>query len=176
MTLDAQSVKKHLQAGTLAKLFTQELGWDRHAHTLTAEAGGQTFALTALAKKRGVVVYECPPDAAGRIPDYATRRAIEKEVTKAAFEHLLIFVDRDRATQVWQWVARAPGKPAAFREVRWHRGQTGDALVQKLAAISIPLSDDEALDLTGTVTKLRDAFDRDQVTKRFYTHFQAEHA
>lgn len=176
MTFDTPKVRQHLQVGTLAKLFTQELGWDRHAAPLPVSVGNQTFALTALAEKRGVVVYECPPDAAGRIPDYTTRRAIEKQVTKAAFEHLLIFTDREKATQVWQWVARGPGRPAAFREVRWHRGQTGDALVQKLAAISIPLSEDEALDLTGTVTKLRDAFDRDRVTKRFFDDFKAQHA
>ncbi len=176
MNLSVPRVKHYLHNGTLAKLFTEELGWDKHAATLPVPVGGHTFTLTALAEKRGVVVYECPPDANGHIPDYATRRAIEKEATKAAFEHLLIFVDRDKATQIWQWVARNPGQPAAYREVRWHRGQSGDALVQKLAAITIPLSDEEALGLTGTVTRLRDAFDRDKVTKKFFEQFKAEHA
>ena len=40
----------------------------------------------------------------------------------------------------------------------------------------MPLSEEEAIDLTGAVRKLRDAFDRDRVTKRFYERFKAEHA
>ena len=78
---------------------------------------------------------------------------------------LLFFVDGDKTTQIWQWVARQPGQPAAYREHPYHpQHQSGDALIQKLSAITIPLDEEEALDLTGTVHKLRDAFDRDRVT------------
>ncbi|MBS3906229.1 MAG: hypothetical protein KGZ49_04240 [Syntrophaceae bacterium] len=38
------------------------------------------------------------------------------------------------------------------------------------------MDEEEAIDLTGTVHKLRDAFDRDRVTKKFYDHFKREHA
>lgn len=74
-------------------------------------------------------------------------------------------------------MARQPGQPAAYREHHYHpQHQSGDALIQKLEAISFPLSEEEGLDLTGVVFRLRDAFDRDQVTKRFYDHFKREHA
>ena len=94
-----------------------------------------------------------------------------------AFEHLIIFVDDAKSKQVWQWVARQPGTPAAYREHHYYpASQSGDLLIQKLSAITIPFSEEEAIDLTGTVFKLRDAFDRDTLTKTFYKQFEREHA
>jgi hypothetical protein len=79
--------------------------------------------------------------------------------------------------QVWQWVARQPGQPAAYREHHYHPAhQSGDALIQKLKAITFPLNEEEGLTLMDAVRSLRDAFDRDQITRRFYDHFKREHA
>lgn len=79
--------------------------------------------------------------------------------------------------QVWQWVSRQPGQPAAYREHHYHlRDHTGESLIQQLESIRIPLNEEDAIDLTGTVHKLRDAFDRDRLTKKFYDHFKREHA
>ncbi|HEV8711950.1 MAG TPA: DNA methyltransferase [Candidatus Binatia bacterium] len=140
------------------------------------QVDGQTYPLRAFAEKRGVQIFLCQPDGTGQIPDRNTRQKIEKQVTKSAYEHLIIFIDNDRTTQIWQWVARQPGQPAAYHEYPYHpQQQSGEALIQKLNAIIIPLDEEEALDLTGTIHKLRDAFDRDRVTKRFYDHFQREH-
>ena len=176
MTLSLPRVRAALQSFELQKLFVEELGWDRHLLTLTIPINQQQFTLHAFAQKRGVQIFECSADQNGGIPDYKTRRKIEKQVGKSAHEHVIIFVDAAKTTQVWQWVARQPGQPAAYREHSYSPAhQSGDALIQKLAAISIPLSDEEAIDLTGTVPRLRDAFDRDQVTKRFYDQFKKEH-
>ena len=40
------------------------------------------WALAAVAEKRGVQIFECRADGDGKIPDYNTRRKIEKQVTK----------------------------------------------------------------------------------------------
>ena len=175
MQLDLPAVRERLKQFDLSSLFTQELGWDFPSPGLQVEINRVVFKLTGVADKRGVRVFTChAPD--GAIPDYDLRRKIEKEVTKSAFEHLIIFVDDAKTTQIWQWVARQPGMPAAYREHPYHPGsQSGDLLIQKLSAITIPFSEEEAIDLTGTVFKLRDAFDRDRLTKRFYDHFQREH-
>jgi hypothetical protein len=176
MTLSVPRVRHYLKSGELEKLFIDELGWDRHSASLDVQVDGQTYSLHAFAEKRGVQIFTCQPDGDGKIPDYATRRKIEKQLTKSAYEHLIIFVDNDRKTQIWQWVARQPGQPAAYREHPYHpQYQSGDALIQKLDVVTIPLDEEEALDLTGTIHKLRDAFDRDRVTRRFYDHFKREH-
>jgi hypothetical protein len=175
MTLSAPRVRHYLDHFELAKLFIEQ-GWDRYTGKLNVQVDGQTYTLQGCAEKRGVHIFQCQADGAGRLPDYNTRRKIEKQVTKSAYEHLIIFVDGDQTTQIWQWVARQPGQPAAYREHTYYpKQQSGEALIQKLNAISIPLDEEEALDLTGTIHKLRDAFDRDRVTKRFYDHFKREH-
>ena len=74
-------------------------------------------------------------------------------------------------------MARQPGQPTAYREHHYHaQHQSGDALIQKLEAITFPLNEEEGLTLTGVVFRLRDAFDRDRITRRFYDHFKREHA
>jgi hypothetical protein len=176
MTLSVPRARHYLKNFEMKKLFIEELGWDHYTGTLDVQVDGQTYTLEGFAEKRGVQIFQCQPDSAGRFPDYNTRQKIEKQVTKSAYEHLIIFADGDRTTQIWQWVARQPSQPAAYREHTYYpNDQSGDALIQKLDAITIPLDEEEALDLTGTVHKLRDAFDRDRVTKKFYDHFKREH-
>ena len=177
INLSTPRVRHYLQHCELEKMLVEELGWDRHAATLEIPIDGHVYTLQGFAEKRGVQIFLCMPDGEGKIPDYATRRKIEKKATKAAYEHLIIYIDRDKTTQVWQWVSRQPGLPVACREHTYHPGrQTGDSLIRKLQTIAIPLNEEEAIDLAGAVHKLRDAFDRDRVTKRFYDHFKREHA
>ena len=188
MTLSIPRVRHYLRECNLEKLFIEELGWDRYYAQLAVPVDGRTYTLSAIAEKRGVQIFQCQPDAAGSIgatvsaqgealPDYATRRKLETQVTKSAYEHLIVFVDAARTTQIWQWVARQPGQPTAYREHHYHaQHQSGDALIQKLEAITFPLNEEEGLTLTGVVFRLRDAFDRDRITRRFYDHFKREHA
>ena len=176
MRLTVPRIRHYLQTFALEKLFIEELGWDRHAASLSVQVDGQAYLLNAFAEKRGVQIFECQPDANGKIPDYATRRKIESKVTKAAYEHLIVFVDAKKTMQVWQWVSRQPGQPAAYREHHYHpHHQSGDPLIQKLESITFTLSEEEGLTLSGVVFRLHDAFDRDRVTKRFYDRFKKEH-
>src|SRR5262245_18019602 len=48
--------------------------------------------------------------------------------------------------------------------------------IRKSQAITFLLNEEEGLTLTGVVFRLRDAFDRDRITRRFYDHFKREHA
>src|SRR5271157_322407 len=176
MDIDKPAIRERLRKFDFTGVFTQELGWDFPAAKVTVSVAGQGYALLSVAQKRRIQVLQCPPGADGRIPDHATRRKIEKQVTKSAYEHLIIFVDAAKTTQIWQWVARQPGQLARYREHHYYPGhQSGDALIQKLSQIYIPLDEEEALDLTGATHRLRDAFDRDRVTKKFYDRFKAEH-
>jgi hypothetical protein len=177
MLHDIPAVRQRLRKFDFTSLFTQELGWDFPGPPLTVHVKEQSFALQPVAKKRGVQVllYRAEPESP--LPDYATRRAIHKAVRKSAHEHLLIFVDSAQSVQIWQWVAYRPGQPPAYREHIFRpASQSGEALIQKLSVIAVPISEEEAIDLTGALQKLRDAFDRERVTKRFYDRFKAEHA
>jgi len=177
MALDSTVAREYLKESDFRALFIQALGWD-HQHALPREVlvDDRPFTLRAVAEKRGVQIFECGPDATGTLADYPSRRRIEKQVAQWAYEHLIIFTDASRRTQVWQWVLRQPGRPAACREHTYCTGQPGDALIQKLDRITFPLSAEEGLTLSGVTVRLRDAFDKDRVTKRFYDRFKTEHA
>jgi len=177
MTLNLVRVRHYLNEFRWDKLFFEEMGWDHSSGELSVTVAKEDYTLRSLAQKRGVQIFECQPDAAGKVPEYDVRRKIEKAVAKSAHEHLIIFIDAAKSTQIWQWVARQPGQPIAYREYPFCPAtQSGDSVIQKLELISFPLSAEEGLALTGVVFALRDAFDRDKVTKKFYDQFKKEHA
>ncbi|MBI5445656.1 MAG: SAM-dependent methyltransferase, partial [Deltaproteobacteria bacterium] len=176
MTVNPTKARHYLKNFKLEDLFIDELGWDRHAGELQVPVDGHTYRLRAVAEKRGAQVFVCEPGLDGKIPDRALRMKIERQLTKSAYEHLVVFADADRSVQIWQWVARQPGQPAAYREHHYHaRSQSGDALIDKFSGIAFSLDDEQELTLTGVMRRLRDEFDRDRVTKKFYDRFQKEH-
>ena len=85
---------------------------------------GHDYALEPVAEKAGFVVYTCGPATDGSVPPYPTRRKVERQIAKLAFEHMLIFVDAEQTIQVWQWVKREAGKPPACREQEYRKGPT----------------------------------------------------
>ena len=168
MTLSTARVRKYLKDFDFEPLFIEELGWDRHAANLELTINGQQYPLRGFAEKRGVQVFECRAETPNTVPDFKTQRKIETQLRRAAREHLVIYTDATKTKQVW--------RPVDWRGHEFYPGhQSGDSLIEKLQAIQIPLDEEEALDLLGAVHKLRDAFDRDRITKRFYDHFQKEH-
>jgi hypothetical protein len=175
MTLSKARVQHYLNSFKLQKLFV-ERGWDRYSGRLAVSVNSESYDLDAIAEKRGVQIFQCRAENSDAFPDFATRRKIEKQVTKSAYEHLIIFIDAAETVQIWQWVSRQPGLSAACREHRYYpRHQSGEALIQKLDLITFSLSEEEGLTLAGITFKLRDAFDRDKITKKFYDSFQKQH-
>ncbi len=175
MPLNQARVRRCLKDCDLVGLFTQELGWDHHSGELRVTVEGKEYALTAIATKRGMVAYDCPAADSAMLPDHATRRKIERQVTRTVHEHILVFTDAGRNTQVWQWVKREVGRPTACREHTYHRSQPGESLIQKLAAIEFTLEEEENLTVVDVAGRARAAFDVDRITKRFYDRFKAEH-
>ena len=175
MPFDRSAAKDRIRNFDFAGLFTQELGWDWHTSTLSVAVAGRNFNLQAIAEKRGFVVWHCLTLAGQRLPDSAHRRRIEREVAKAAHEHLVIFTDAARTLQVWQWVRREPGKPLAIRETHWHRDQTGELLVQKLDPLFVSLDDEESVTLVEMAGRAAGNVD-ERVTKKFYEEFRQQHA
>src|SRR5712691_1054587 len=176
MPLDVTRTRRCLSSFDFKALFVEELGWDSHTASLDVTIDGRTFALTAVAQKRGMVAFLYRPSGQLEIPEYALRRKIERQVAKSVQEHLIIYTDTAQAMQIWQWVKRELGKPTACREHTYHRAQPGDALVQKLHVIAFSLEEEERLSLVDVTSRTRAAFDVERVTKRFYDIFQKEHA
>jgi len=152
------------------KTLFNELGWDNFNQSHRIAVGNNSFTVQAIAEKRGVQIFTV---AVPQLPDYQTRRALHLELRKLAFEHLIIFYDDAKTTQLWLWGNRDNGK-TYIREHRYDRTQSGNALFQKLERIAFSLSEEEALDITAVTFRLKDALDREKVTKKFYDTFGKE--
>jgi len=163
-----------LQNAEFAKLFVEELGWEPSRQKLTLAIGGENFELRAIANKRGFTAWacECPN---GKLPDHATRLKLDRKLAETSFEHLVIFVTDDRSRQSWMWVRREKGQPVVARTHEYHRGQPGDALLQKLESLYVSLEEEERGDLSTVAMagRARAAFDIERVTKAFYRDFDA---
>lgn len=174
MIIDIATLRPFLKQFEFKKLFNQ-LGWNKFDQALSLEVNGHSYHLQGVAEQRGVQIFVCSPDAAGKIPEHGLRRKIDVELSKLAQEHLLIFADMKKTTQVWQWLSREAGRTTVLRQQTYYASTSGDALLQKLNHITFPLSAEESLTLTGVVRQLKDAFDRERVTRTFYDRFKVEH-
>ena len=177
MQINLRETRQYLKESDFENLFTQELGWDHHTQSLNITIDETAYQLTAIAEKRGMVVFECPATGTdGRIPDYATRRKIQKQVAKLVHEHFIIYTDAEKATDIWQWVKREQGKPDACREHRYNRDeQSGGSLIQKLETIAFNFAEEEQITLLDVTSRVRASFDVERVTKKFYDRFKREH-
>lgn len=173
MPLDRTRCRPLLQSFDFRNLFIEELGWDTHKATLDVPLKTGSARLESIAHKRGFVAWHCPAPA-GKFPDSAARRKIEREVAKAAHEHLIVFTDAAKSRQIWQWVRRDPGQPLRVREIDWAKGQSGEIVLQKLDPLFVSLDDEEALTLLDVTSRAR-ANVSERVTKKFYEEFRKQH-
>ena len=172
---DRERVRGCLKRFDLRALFIEELGWDRGGEDVEIEVGGRAFALEALAHKRGMVAWQCMAGPGEAFPDHPARMKIDRQLTGAAREHLVVYAAPDRGEQCWLWVKREPGRPAQARSHSFDRGQSGEALVQKLEHIAFTLEQEAGLTIGDVTGGARKAFDVENVTKRFYERFRGEH-
>lgn len=175
--LNERNTRQYLKESEFENLFIEELGWDRHTQTLPITVDETVYQLTAIAEKRGMIVFECPATGTdGRISDYATRRKIQKQVAKSAHEHFIIYTDAEKTKDVWQWVKREQGKPDACREHRYNRNeQSGESLIQKLKNIAFTVAEEEDITLIDVTGRVGTAFYAEKVTNKFYKRFEKEH-
>jgi hypothetical protein len=170
MAIERERARQYLKAFDFARLFTQELGWDKYSATITKQIDGLAYHFKAVAEKHGVVVL-----VSDSIPVYANRVKVDKLVAKEHFEHLIVFADQAHGRQVWQWVRKEPGKPTAVRTYHYASGQSGELLIQKLENLAFTLDEEEGLTLGDVTGRLR-TLDVEKVTKKFYERFKTEHA
>ena len=173
-TLDRSNVRNHLANFDLRPLFIEELGWDHGGGDTVVAIADRSFALKAIAHKRGMVAYQYVSDPNKAFPDHPTRQKIEKAVAKTVREHVIVYATHDRAAQYWQWVKREPGRPDRSRLHIYHRDQSGEALIQKLQHLFFTLDEENDLTIVDVSGRVRAAFDVERVTKRFYDRFKKE--
>ena len=174
MPIQIDEIRPYLHSFDFTGLFVEGLGWNNYSTgPLNIAVKDRSYTLKPIAEKANFVVFECDSSADTNVPEYPVRRKIESEVAKRAYEHLIIYVEPERRGQIWQWVKRESGKPAAFREYTFPAGQTD--LLQRLREVAFSL-DEEArgIGIADVTSRVRAALDVEKVTKRFYDRFRTE--
>lgn len=155
-----------------------DLGWNYSGgEPHPVRTGEQLFFITPKAEKEGFQILLCSPDEEGKIPDYATRKKLETQVTKLYREHLIIFTDERETEQLWQWMIRKPNQPARLSDTRWRIGQSPELLFQKTSLLFFSLDEEENITIVDVKERVSKSFDKnnEKVTKRFYSEFKKNH-
>ncbi len=175
MQAQVDELRPYLQSCDFQGLLVEGLGWDHYVTApFVVRVNDRDYTLKPVAEKAGFAVYECDSAEENNIPQYPVRRKIESEVAKRTFEHLIIFTDPGRKAQVWQWVKRESGKPAACREYAYTAGGSGDYLLQRLQPLFVSLDEESSLNIALVASRVRAALDVEKVTRRFYDRFRTE--
>jgi hypothetical protein len=175
MPADIEQLRRQLQAFDFSRLLIEELGWNHYnSRPVSIQVDGSAYTLETAAEKAKFVVYVCGPDSEGGIPPYPIRRKIERQAAKMHYEHLIIFVDGLKTRQLWQWVKRENGKPAACREYEFLKGGNSMALAQRLQDLAFELDEEENLNIHEVAQRAQQALDAERVTRKFYDQFKKE--
>ena len=173
--LNVRETRQYLKESEFEDLFIEELGWDRHTQTLNTTVDETEYTITAIAEKRGMVIFHCSATDEGHIPERKTREKIQRQVAKSSHENLIVYTNAEKTTQIWQWAGREHGKPITRREYRYDHRQSGELLIQKLRAIVFTFEEEEDLSLIDVTGRVGAAFYAERVTKKFYDRFKKEH-
>ncbi len=160
-----------------ARLFIEELHWSQPKALPSRDVKVDEITWTAkpIAQLAGVVVLEVTASN-GDLADAKTRTAIHREIAKVHYENLLIFVDQDRNRSEWFWVKRENGKELP-RPHPFVRGQQGDLFLGKIGPLVFDEYDFASGDpsVVEVARRLRLGLDVEEVTKKFYKEYQAQH-
>jgi len=166
-----QRAVRYLARFEFKNLFLEELGWDRPAANIRLDPvtlDEQTFTFTPICQKREFYLYEGRASD-GQIPPSAVRSRLGTWLSKRSREHMIVFVDDARTQQVWQWARQEPGQPTRRFSHTYHKGHSGEALLQKLEQLEIAFEEEDDVTLVDVSGRVRAAFSVERATKRSFT-------
>lgn len=178
MAINRKQVKRLLDEHQFEDIFIDELGWQNPSYSsaLNVEVDKTGYCCTPVAEIGGVIALRVTAKD-GKLADAKVRKAVHAQVSKAFLENILIFTDAAKTQSVWYWVKRKAGKTSP-RSHFYVKGQPGDLFLSKISSMMFDFSDYDAdgrVDLVNALSRLKKAMDVEQVTKKFFTEFEAEH-
>ena len=177
MNIDRSYFNQLIKEFNFKNLFNEH-GWDNVKINQNIVLKDEEFLLNGIAEKKGFVVLTCSANKDGKIPDVNSRKKIDRIITKYYFEHLVIYSDKDKSTQIWQLSVKEQNKPVQYREYTYYKHQEPELLFQKLRGMVFTLDEEEKIGLVDVRQRVTDQFEQnsEKVTKAFYTRFKTEHS
>ncbi len=110
--------------------------------------------------------------------DPPTQRAVQHRVTrdlrKLSTDRLVVFATDQE--QLWLWPEQRPsGTGWRLVDHSHHKGGGNDALLQRLERVRFGIKESRALTGPQVLDRVRQSFNVEKVTKRFYTQFRRHH-
>jgi len=176
MGIDRPKFKQLIKEFKFKELFN-ELGWNYVKKEIPLSIDEKPYLFRGIAEKQQFIILECVPQSGSVFPDSATRKKMDREISKLFLEHLIIFVDSEKTKQIWQLCIRQANKPLITHEVTLYSHQAPDIILQKLSGLLFTLEEEGNIGLVDVVRRVSEVFDKnaDKVTKKFYDQFRKEH-
>lgn len=176
--LNIERTRKALQSFDFKTLFIEELGWSNPTFNKTINETIKEIAISRkpIAELSGAVVFEITTPN-GEVPEPKQRMAIAKEIQKQHFEHVLIFIDKDRKQSIWHWL-KNQDKKVVSREHFFFRHQPGDGFIAKIASLVVDISEFDRegnIAIAEVASRIKTALDIERVVKKFFRDYQNEY-
>ena len=176
MSVNPKQLRAAVQELNWEQLFRSVLKWTKPTDKVRSETiDVERFTLTPIADTGGMQVYVVHA-ASGLLPGRPTRNKLEMRLRRTQVEHILIFEDGAKERALLQWVKRGQ-QGRRSREFAYQRGESGEALIQKLQGIAFQIDDFDArgqIEITKVTARVEKNLDVEQVTKKFYSEFERQ--
>jgi hypothetical protein len=154
-----------------------DLGWDNYSNEIPISVEDEVFKLSGIVEKRGFVIVLCHSADNGGIPLHATRRKIENLFSKLHQEHLIIYENKGKTKQIWQYAIHERDKPKRVHEIPYKVKQDPEIIYQRARGLLFTLDEEENITLVDVIARIREGFgtNTEHVTKKFYDEFKKHH-
>ena len=169
-------MRELLDGARFQTLFREHLLWDnppdylRRQHLEAMNAAPDVPVIgQCVAEKRGVMVWSI---GLPEIPTRAEQHRKARELRQWSSDQLVVFAAPTE--QLWLWPEQRPsGTGWRLVDHPYRTGEGNDALLQRLDRVRFEIKEK----LTGpqVLERVRQSFNVDKVTKRFYTEFKKHH-
>lgn len=177
MSISKASFARYIKQFEFRELFN-DMGWNNDRSNLPIIVNDLAYSLSCMAEKSGFRILTCVPADGAPMPDNSTRKKIENKVAKHFLEHLIIFHDADKSSQIWQLAVRKTGLPTKISETRYLPIQDPELLYQRASGLFFTLDEEDKITIVDVTKRVADNFQKnnEKVTKKFYEGFKKEHA
>ena len=169
--MNIENLRNYLKNFQFRELFVESLGWDNPTDSINTSLAinGHQISYSRIAEISEVPVLKFRTEVWNKYNNNTERKKLHKTIKdKVAHQHLVLFSDDNTFFEISYL-----SKEEHIRRSTYFKDQSGDYFISKLKSIHFGIEDKPRITEIGK--KLEQAFDKKEVTKRFYEDFKNNH-